>query len=428
MFRDFINACWFAFKWGLLAALVAVVGVGLFYYSRMNDAIRQRVEAKFAAAYPKLRVAVRSAQLIDGQGIEVRGLSIRDPRLSGAPAELAYFDELLLCCKTTLPELIEHDPKFTRIVVRRPRIQAVRLDDGTWSVSQLLPLPKFGDTPVDMEIDGGQLIIFDPQRNPPTTFTLHDMSLAIKPLHKKSPDDVDMFDLSGVLVADHVQRIEIGGQISRAGQLDVHGAVNGIDVSPELLAALPADMIARLKPLSPLRGNIDLGFHVWRDPSLAQPWQFDVAGELTSGRYEDPRLPQLLADVRAKFHADNRGVELSEVSAHNGPTMLRFSGRMDGYQPQSPVTMEGTARLRIQGEAQASADRSAVGADFAPQFARAIAQIPAGRRGECRYREGRIRRSALEGRCHRGMFEHVVHVRQVSLSLGARHGLAAVGV
>ena len=45
-----------------------------------------------------------------------------------------------------------------------PAIQAVRLDDGTWSVSQLLPLPKFGDrSPVDMEIDGGQLIIFDPQ-------------------------------------------------------------------------------------------------------------------------------------------------------------------------------------------------------------------------------------------------------------------------
>ena len=43
------------------------------------------------------------------------------------------------------------------------------------------------------------------------------MSLAIKPLRKKSPSDVDVFDLSGVLVADHVQRIEIGGQMSPRG-------------------------------------------------------------------------------------------------------------------------------------------------------------------------------------------------------------------
>jgi hypothetical protein len=202
--RNFINACWFAFKWGLLAALVAVVAVGLFYYSRLNDAIRQRVQATFAVAYPKLHVSVRSAQLIDGQGIEVRGLSISDPRLSGAPAELAYFDELMLCCKTTLPELIEHDPNFTRIIVRRPRIQAVRLNDGAWSVSQLLPLPKFGDKPVDMQIEGGQLIIFDPQRNPPTTFTLHDIALEIKPAVKKSATDAELLDISGALVADNV--------------------------------------------------------------------------------------------------------------------------------------------------------------------------------------------------------------------------------
>ncbi len=350
MFRDFVNACWFAFKWGLLAALVAVVAVGLFYYSRLNDAIRQRVQAKFAVAYPNLRVTVRNAQLVDGQGIEVRGLSISDPRLSGPPAELAYFDELMLCCKTTLPELIEHDPKFTRIIVRRPRIQAVRLNDGAWSVSQLLPLPKFSDKPVDMQIEGGQLIIFDPTRNPPTSYTLHDVNLDIKPIANNSPADHEEFALNGTLVADHMQRIEIAGRMSRAdGGIDVQGAVTGIDVSPELLAALPADIVARLKPLSPLRGNVDLGFHLRRDPAQPQPWQFDVSGELTAGRFDDPRLPQLLADVRAKFHADNGGIQIEELSAHNGPTLLRFSGRMDGYQAGSSMMFRGEAQHLLVG-------------------------------------------------------------------------------
>ncbi len=50
--RGFLDACWFAFKWGLLAALVAAVAVGLVYYSRLNDEIRRQVQSKLAAAYP----------------------------------------------------------------------------------------------------------------------------------------------------------------------------------------------------------------------------------------------------------------------------------------------------------------------------------------------------------------------------------------
>src|ERR1700742_840308 len=97
-----INASWSTFKQALFLALLAGVGLLLFYYGRINEEIRQRVQAKIADGYSDLTVYVRSAQLIDGQGIEVRGLSISDPRLTGPAAELAYFDEVLFCCKTNL--------------------------------------------------------------------------------------------------------------------------------------------------------------------------------------------------------------------------------------------------------------------------------------------------------------------------------------
>ncbi|HEY2881913.1 MAG TPA: hypothetical protein VGJ15_05755, partial [Pirellulales bacterium] len=187
MIRSLLSACWFAFKWGLLAALVAAIGVGLFYYSRLNDEIRQRVQIKFATAYPNLRVTVHSAQLIDGQGIEVRGLAISDPRHSGPPAELAYFDEVLLCCKTSLPELLEHEPKITRIIVRRPRLQAARMSDDSWSLSQLLPLPKFGAHQAEILIENGEVSVFDPQRNPPATFSFHNINLSLKPTAPNAP-------------------------------------------------------------------------------------------------------------------------------------------------------------------------------------------------------------------------------------------------
>src|SRR5262249_41691398 len=114
------------------------------------------------------------------------------------------------------------------------------------------------------------------------------------------------------------------------------------------LASLPVDSSAHLAPLAPLRGQVGFGFHVWRDQAQDQPWRFEVAGELNSGRFDDARLPQALADLRAKFRADNRGFEVSELTSKNGPTALRWSARVDGYGPDSPLVIEGEAsHLRI---------------------------------------------------------------------------------
>ncbi len=382
--RDFINACWFAFKWGLLAALMAAVGVGLYYYSQLNDEIRKRVEAKFAAGYPHLKVIVRSAQLLNGQGIEVRGVSITDPRLVGPPAELAYFDEILLCCKTNLQELIQHEPKFTRIIIRRPRIQALRLADGTWTASQLLPLPKFNDRPTDMLIEGGQLVVFDPQHDPQTTYNLHDISLSIKPTADENGDVQPWCEMRGSMAGDHLQRIEIAGQANRtSGAFDFTGSVSGIDISPELMAVLPADYAARIKPLAPLRGQAGFGFHVHRDPTQPEALQFELAGELVSGRFDDSRLPEALADLRAKFSADNRGFQITNLTAHNGPTTLQWNARVDGFAPGAGVSARRSA---------AFANRQELGKRFAPQFFGAMEKISAGRRAERQERTGRVRR------------------------------------
>ena len=355
MFRDFASACWFALKWGLLAALLAAVGVGFYFYTRINDEIRLRVQAKLAACYPNLRVTVNSAQLLDGKGIEVRGLQIDDPRIDGPQGELAYFDEMLLCCQTNWKELIQHEPNITKIIVRRPQIQAMRLANGAWSTGQLLPLPKLSDHSPDMAIENGQVIVFDPHRNPPTPFVLRDINLEIKPAtntpaavaqdrnQKVVPSPASI--VRGYLAADHMQRIEISGQFDRANGLDITGAAAGIDISPELISVLPASQAARLGPLAALRGQANLQFHVKNDP--AQPdgggLQFLLAGQLVSGRDEDARLPQALADMQADFHADNHGFVLDKLTARNGPTTIELHAQIDGFQPGAPMVLEGEA-------------------------------------------------------------------------------------
>lgn len=335
MVRDLVNSCWFAFKWGLLAALLALIGLGFYFYGRLNDEIRLRVQARIAQGYPNLSVTIRSAQLIDGQGIEVRGLSISDPRLPGSAAELVYFDEAVFCCDTTLTELIKHidNPVFTRIVLRRPRFQAARLSNGSWSVTQLWPLPpQLSKNKAEILIENGQVVLFDPQRNPPVTFNLHDLNLSITP---ESTDPANSIcNVRGSLSADHIQQIEIAGRYDRNSMCaEFTGAVGGIDLSPELLAALPlpSSLTPRLQNFSPLHGQAVCQFRIQYDPGQPQPWRFDVTGELQSGRFDDGRLPQALAGLQGKFHADNHGIQIDDLTAQNGPTMLRCSGRMDGY-------------------------------------------------------------------------------------------------
>ncbi len=76
-----------------------------FLYTRVDEEIRRRVEEKLQAHYVNLTVHVRFAKLVEGEGIEVREVSILDPRLSGPQAELAYIDEIFIACGTELGQL-----------------------------------------------------------------------------------------------------------------------------------------------------------------------------------------------------------------------------------------------------------------------------------------------------------------------------------
>ena len=60
-------------KWTAALALVVAIALGFYFYHRIDDEVRSTVEAKLAAQYPNLRVSVREAQLVRGEGIRVRG-------------------------------------------------------------------------------------------------------------------------------------------------------------------------------------------------------------------------------------------------------------------------------------------------------------------------------------------------------------------
>jgi hypothetical protein len=121
--QGLINACWSCFKWGLLLSLIGGLVAVPWLYHRVDEEIRLQVHAKLAEHYHDLSVTVRFAKLVEGEGIEVRGISIVQPGVSGPQAELAYIDELFLACDTQLHDLVMAQPNVRQIVMRRPRIR-----------------------------------------------------------------------------------------------------------------------------------------------------------------------------------------------------------------------------------------------------------------------------------------------------------------
>ena len=112
-----------------------------YFFRRVDEEIRRSIEARIAQHYPGLKVIVGSAELVSGQGIKVRDLSILEPAAEGPRAELISVEEMFLTCQTDVKELICREPAVTHVTLRRPTVRVTRRLDGTWSAAGSSPAP-----------------------------------------------------------------------------------------------------------------------------------------------------------------------------------------------------------------------------------------------------------------------------------------------
>ncbi len=338
-----INRCWFCFKWGAAALIVAAVGGFLYIRYTVDDEIRRHVEQLIAAHYTDLDVSLRSAELVKGEGIVVRGLSLVERGAEGPQSELAYFEEIFFASRTDLEDLLTGRIGVTHITVRRPVFRATRRLDGCWSLEKLLPLPDFGEEQAEAAIENATIEIFDPSRENASTFLLRDINVAVTPTRRQLPDGSTEVvpEFEGSLSADYVQRIEFRGwHDPRVNRFSLGGRVQNLTVSPDLRDALPSDLARRLRGLGSLRGQVDFDFRVGHEPAAAQPWQFVIAGQMLRGRVDDPRLPYPITDIQTSFTAEATGLAIEGLTARSGRTTLRMNVSTQGYDESSPKIVE----------------------------------------------------------------------------------------
>jgi len=346
-----------------LALLVAAVAVaGWFYgYNQLDEQIRFEVESRLRDHYRGLVVNVRSARRIEGQGVEIRGIEIREAGSGNTPV-LAEIDEVFAQCETKLPEFLLEPPRIRRLHVHRMKLRAERKENGFWSLGHLIPLPSTDGECPDIQVSDASIEIVDPALQPAGTMTLRNIDLTVAPVvatpitgviasSATDPGQVAsappvLLRVSGTLAGDHFEKAEVDGLFNPdSGQWDLRGAVEALEFNPRLRAALPRDVSSLLEPLASVRGRTHFGFEIQRaslDPrrSAAPDMRFVIEGKISEGRVDDARLPDPLTDVTATLRCDNNSLRINDLTARCGGAEIQLSGEMFGYGPASPLKFE----------------------------------------------------------------------------------------
>lgn len=331
--------------------------------------IRRRAEEMICAHYADLDVTVKSAQRIEQQGILLRGISISEPKAAGPQAQLLLLEEVLLRCDAQLPDMLVEPPQIREIILRRPVVRVTRRRDGSWSIAKLAPLPSFGKQGAKITIEQGIIEIFDPLANPSSTYTCRELNLTIdvpqsgnpsgnsasgNPVSAGAVSDAPTAvakprrHIRGTMLGDHLRRVEFEGHCATdLTDWELNGKAVGLELSPEIVTAIPADWRKAAEALPSIRAQAELQFHVEHHKDDAVPYRFNVTGDLVRGRIEDPRLPYPLQDLRAHLICTNEGLVVENMTASNGPTQLNLAARRVGYGKDAPLYVEASCSRLI---------------------------------------------------------------------------------
>ncbi|NLE38494.1 MAG: hypothetical protein GX621_10765 [Pirellulaceae bacterium] len=343
LIKDLINFCWFIFKWGIVPGTIVTLAVVLYLHQQLDTEIRGQIESRFAEHYHDLAVAVRAASRVEGEGIEIRDLSIKQPGTEGPQATLLHVEQAFFRCNTELADLLGDRVHVRQAVIRRPTVRFARMPDGTWSGSRLWPVPALSDTPPDVTVENGTIEIIDLTKTPPSTLTFRDVNLTVKsrPPDANDPGGKPVRVLEGTLRGDHMGRIEIRGEGDPA-QADwrFNGTVHDLDLSAELHQALPAPLAEQIALLAVFRGRIQVDFDVQSDSTAPHGYRFDVKGRITEGRFDDRRLPDQFRNIRGSIQANNEGLVVENLFAQSGRATLWISRGRAGFGPQAPWSVK----------------------------------------------------------------------------------------
>ncbi|MEK6247073.1 MAG: hypothetical protein N2C12_02770, partial [Planctomycetales bacterium] len=188
-------------------------------------------------------------------------------------------------------------------------------------------------------VERGNLIVFDPLKDPSGVFPIRDIHLRV------DLDKTKSAKFRGSLTADHLSRAEMEGVFKfDLSQWQISGRVDGIALGTELQQALPGDISGQLTAIAPLQGDFSLDFRANYDRQRQRPLEFEAVGKLAHGRLDTEDLPYALTDLKGTVRVDPQGIVIEKMSARTGKTLLQIEGGQQGFGPEATIALTGQAQ------------------------------------------------------------------------------------
>ena len=322
--KSLTELLWTLVRWTLPLTAVGVIAALAVGANRLGEEVRVRAEARLARFFPALVVNVRSAAIVEGEGITLRGVSLVDPVLPPQHRQVMWIDEVNLACTTALTELATGPPAITGVRLRRPTLHVVCNAEGRWNVARLLEGRESGAGVAPVSVEDATLLVDDARLQ--KRITVRHVGIDLRP----TGDGAVVVRGSGA--GDLFERASVAGRVSLAdGSIDLAGSVEAIEVAPQMHGLSTATSGAA-GWLAGLRGRLGLEWRV--AGTLARPDELEAsaAGRFEAGHFQHPALPFVLSNVTALVRADRTGIHCERLDAQAGATVVRGAGRLHGWQ------------------------------------------------------------------------------------------------
>ena len=334
--------------------MVILLGGAFYVYLQIDHEIQRFAEKTLQQAYPHLDVRISRAELVEGQGIEIRGLHIASRDLGRRGGEMIEIERVMLECDAQLPELLHTPPRVRRILIERPRVRGVRDAGGDWNLAELWPLPKLGDGADRIEISAGVLEFTDHTASVPRALTLRCPRLVLEKRPPQPPavelgeeqgqDRVGAasegvgYQITALFESSSVDSIEVtatGNPLNST--FEASGTVQGFTLAGDLLSALPREFHRVSAALLEATCRLDMSFRIVRDATQQLTWNADI--ELSEGRvtHRDFAIP--LRHVEGQLHFDDSGVRIEYLSGEVNGGRFAARGQRQGWAAHAPLAM-----------------------------------------------------------------------------------------
>jgi hypothetical protein len=354
-------------KWlvrGLVFSVMGGLALAGFLYQHWTNpaAVRRQVLDKLAGQFSGAWVSVESAHIRLLGGISVRELRVGrqddadQTDLAHVPAALFYPDK---------EQVVNGRFTLRKVELYHPVLRLRRNRDGRWNVVGLLAPPRTDEFLPIMEVQQGTVVLedrFAGSELPALEIAEVNLTLINSPLTTIRFEGTGKSSLIGSL--------HINGAVQRvSGDVTFSIQATGISLANQLNQRLAAYCPRLAEETRHLEGTANFQADIGFSPSAAQPWTYDVHGELAGGKFHHPKIPRPLQDLQAKIRCVDGRVELDSLSARCDQAEVTLQGK--AWNCRDEPDCEGTLTVRhlpVSPEifAHLPASLQKINADYAP--------------------------------------------------------------